>query len=232
VPGASGRVPILTKDGRPSRIIDIRYFHGGTGRYLEGQQEAVAFGRRLALFLNGEGFSLGAYHSLYILLTSSLGSGAITITDYGGEWWQRYTHVGVPPEFPDTQDASETVKKATVAALKAIRPDLAAMIAAAEQVVRTHGEDLRFLLKTRQTKRFTIDLSFNVAVWPQSSYLFTSVTDLSTGAFLDGPPLPIGFYSDAFNYNGPIKVSDIEKEISEFVPRARPAISKIVKRRG
>jgi hypothetical protein len=221
----------MTKDGRPSRIIDIRYFHGDPQRYLE-DEEAVAFGRRLALFLNGEEFSLGAYPALYIFLTPSLETGAIRITDYGGDWWQRYTHVGVPPEFPDTRNASELVMDATVAALKAIRPDLATTVESADRIVRTHGKDLRFLLKTRQTKRYSVEISFNVAVWPETSNVFTSLTDLSDGQFFDAPPLPIGFYSDAFNYNGPIRISEIEQARSELVPRTRPPMSKLVKRRG
>lgn len=222
----------MTKDGRPSRINDIRYFHGDIHSYLEGQHDAVAFGRRLAWFLNGEGFSPGAYPSLYIFLTPSLEPGAVQVTDYGGDWWQRYTHAGVPPDFPNMPGASQVVMHATVCALKAIRPDLAAMIEHAEQTVRTHGDDLRFLLKSRRTKRFIVDISCNIPVWPQPSYLFTSLTDLSSGAFLEAPPLPIGFYGGAVEYNGPIKIADIEKALSEFAPRTRSVFSKVVNRRG
>ena len=81
----------MTKDGRPSRITDIRYFHGDRHNYLRGHDDAVAFGRRIAWFLNGEGFSLGAYPQLYLLLTPTLVAGTVEVTDYGGDWWQRYT---------------------------------------------------------------------------------------------------------------------------------------------
>jgi hypothetical protein len=245
----------MTKDGRPSRINDIRYFHGHIHKYLEGLNDAVAFGRRLAWLLNGEGFSLGAYPSLYIFLTPSLEPGAIQITDYGGEWWQRYTHAGVPQDFPNTPDASELVLCATVAALKAIRPELSTLTEDSGQMVRKHGDDLRFLLKTRQTKRFIIDISFNIAIWPQPSLLFVSLTDRSSGAFLEAPPTPMRFYADAFHLAGAIKVADasaailpnqsvsamltsalhggpVVKSISEFSPRARPVLSKLVSRRG
>lgn len=245
----------MTKDGRPSRINDIRYFCGDIHKYLEGHNDAVAFGRRLAWLLNGEGFSLGAYLSLYIFLTPSLKPGAVQITDYGGDWWQRYTHVGVPQDFPNTRDASELVMCGTVAALKTIRPDLTTIVEDAEQMVRMHGDDLRFLLKTRQTKRFTIDISFNIAVWPHPSFLFVSLTDRSSGAFLEAPPIPVRFYAEAFDLVGAIKVTDaaaailpnqsvgarltsshhggsLVKAISEFLPRTRPMLSKLVKRRG
>lgn len=244
----------MTKDGRPSRINDIRYFQGNRHRYLDGFEDAVAFGRRLAWLLNGEGFSLGAYPSLYIFLTPSLAPGSVEVTDYGGDWWQRYTHVGVPQEFPNMVEGSELVVAGTIAALKAIRPDLKAVIERAEQTVRTHGDDLRFLAKSRQTKQFTVDISFNIAVWPRPSSLFVSLTDRASGAFLDAPPIPIDFYADAFDLAGDIKVTGaravvlpnrsvrakltasqhgpLVRDISEFSPRTPPLLSKLVKWRG
>jgi hypothetical protein len=231
---------VMTKDGRPSRIHDIRYFWCEeksftpvrSFSYLEGHDDAVAFGRHMAWFLNGEGFSCGAYPALYIQLTPTLRPGVIQITDEGGEWWKRYTYVGVPEGFPNVADSSEVVKSGTVAALKAIRPDLASVVENAEKIVRAHGDNLRFLIKTRQTKRYIVDLSCNIPVWKQPSYIFTSLTDLSSGAFLEAPPLLIEAYLYAFDYNGPIRVTDIDKELSDFVPKTRPVMSKMVKRCG
>jgi len=242
------------KDGRPSRIRDIRYFHGHIHRYLEGHHDAVAFGRRLAWLLNGEEFSLGAYHSLYILLTPALEPGGIQITEYGADWWQRYAHVGVAPGFPDTGDASEVVMAATVAALKAIRPDPAKIIEHAANTVRACGDDLRFLIKTHQTKRYTVDIAFQIAVWPQPSLLFVSLMDRVSGTFLEAPPTPIQLYADAFDLAGAIRITEdsvvlspkrsfvamlsaaryggpLVKAISEFSPRARPVLSKMVSNR-
>jgi hypothetical protein len=65
----------MTKDGRPSLITDIRLFAGeryNSAPYLEGQEEAVAYGRRIAWLLNSEGFSLGAFPALYVLFTPLL----------------------------------------------------------------------------------------------------------------------------------------------------------------
>lgn len=222
----------MTKDGRPSSINDIRYFNGTRDTYLEGHKDAVAFGRRVAWFLNGEGFSCGAYPSLYILLTSSLRPGEIRVTNDGGDWWQRYTHVGVPKDFPNVPDASELVKCGTVAALKTIRPDLTTIVEDAEKMVRTHGDDLRFLLQTHQTKRYVVDVYFNIPVGPEPAYLFTALTDRDSGEFLEGPPLPTGSLGGApFDYKGPIKITEIEKTLSDFVPKERPIMSKLVKRR-
>jgi hypothetical protein len=244
----------MTKDGRPSRINDIRYFHPNKKVYLEGHHDVVAFGRRLAWYLNGEGFSLGAYHSLYIFFTPTLASGAIQITDEGGDWWQRYTHVGVPQDFPNA-NTRELVVSGTLAALKAIRPDLTAAVQHAEQLAVAHGDDLRFLVKTHQTKRYVVEISFNISVWPEPSLLFVSLTDRQSDTFLEAPPFAMQFYAEAFDLAGAIKVTDtsvtirphpsfsamltsarhggpLVKMISQFLPKSRPAMSKLVRRRG
>jgi hypothetical protein len=152
----------MTKDGRPSLLSDIRHFYGIDGRgsrYLDGLDDAVAFGRRLAWFLNGERVSLGAYSALYLLFTSSVEPGAIRVTDEGGEWWQRYTYVGVPREFPQLSEASRLVISGTIDALKTIRSDLGETIEAAATVVASEREKLRFLLKSREIKRFIVEIS-------------------------------------------------------------------------
>jgi hypothetical protein len=244
----------MMKDGRPSLITDIRLFHGGDGTYLKGHEEAVAFGRRLAWFLNGEGVSLGAYHSLYILFTSSLDAGEIRVTDFGLDWWQRYTNVGVPSDFPNVPNASELAMGGIGGALRAIRPGLTTLIDHAEQTVRTNGDDLRFLLKSARTRQFMVDISSNIPVWPQPSLLFVSLTDRSNGACLEASPFPMQFYTDGLDLVGKIKVSSTDltllpkpsfvgklasarygrplvKPISEFVPTTQPAMSKLVRMR-
>jgi hypothetical protein len=245
----------MTKDGRPSRINNIRYFNGNLHSYLEGHTEEVAFGRRLAWFLNGEGFSLGAYPELYIFFTTSIEPGAIKVTDYGGDWWQRYTHVGVTPDFPDDPESGKQIKYGTSAALTAIRPEKAELILDAAKIVDLYGADLRFLLKTRSTKRFKTEISFNIAAWPEPSSLFVSLTDLSNGEFLEATPIPLRAYFEAFDLAGSIKVTlntatlipnqsvaaqlaslhhggPLEKAISEFRPSERPMMSQLVARRG
>jgi hypothetical protein len=243
----------MTKRGQPSRINDIRYFFGGRDHYLKGHENAAAFGRRLAWLLNSEGFSLGAYHSAYILLTSSLAPGDVQVTDDGGDWWQRYTLAGVPPDFPELEDASELVKNATVAALKAIRPDLATLVEDAQQTVRAHGDSLRFLLKTHATRHLVVDVSCNIAVWPQPSLLFISLTDRPSGRFLEAQSMAMQFYVHALELVGKIKITSasveilpkqsvsarltsglyggpIVKPISEFQPALRPPLSKLIGR--
>lgn len=217
----------------------------------------MAFGRRLAWFLNGEGFSLGAYPALYLLFTPSLEPGTIQVTDYGGDWWQRYTHVGVPPDFPNVDDAQECVMSGTVAALLAIRPDQSDLIRNADQLVRQRGEELRFLLKRKETKRQIVEVSFSIGVWPSyPSQLFVSRTDTLTGTYSEAEPISLRFYDEAFDLAGGIKVTDAGTKVEPnasigariisaghggplaidsaafAVRRYRPAMSQMVRRRG
>ncbi len=249
----------MTKDGRPSLLNDIRYFYGIDRRhsgYLKDHEDAVAFGRRIAWFLNGEGLSLGAYTALYLLLTPSLEPGAIQITDDGGDWWQRYTNIGVPSDFLTMANASELVMRGTVAALKAIRPDLTSVVDHADAIVRSHRENFRFLIKAKQTRRFLVEISSTISDWPQPSYMFVSLTDRSDGAYFEAAPAPLQFYSDAFDLAGKIKVSDasikilshqslgaqltalrhggdFDMQVCEFLPKvAKPIMSKIIRRRA
>ena len=247
----------MTKDGRPSRINDIRLFVGERPghRYVEGQEEAVAFGRRIAYFLNGEGFSLGAYPALYVLFTRSLEPGEVRVTDFGGDWWQRYTDVGVAQGFLNDRDAYQTIANGIVAALKAVRPDLESMINEAAETVRTYGDEFRFLVRSRETKHFVVEVSFVLSVSPKPSLLYVSLTDRSTGAFLEAPPIEMPIYFEAFGLASSIRVNTNRVELSpgksifaalsslrhggpigadltEFVPCKRPRFSKLVKPRA
>ncbi len=217
----------MTKDGRPSRIADIRYFAGDARSYLQGQEEAVAFGRRMAWFLNGEDFCLGAYPALYLYFTPSLSVGAVVVTAEGGEWWQRYTHVGVPSEFPDVPDATEIVMRGTVDALLTIRPDQTSTIRMAEHLVRTQGATLRFLLKQRESRLRTVQVSFSISRFPLPSLLHVSIFDRIKGSYLEAPGIPLMFYQEAFDLAG-IRVSELD--LATFVNAPTPVMSRLVKR--
>ena len=128
------------------------------------------------------------------------------------------------------------------------------MVEYGEQMVTDHRENLRFLMKSRQTKRFTVDISFNIASWPQPSHMFLSLTSRSDGTFLEAPPMAVLFYDQAFDLAGTIKVSStavdilpnqsvgarltaarlggVHRMVTEFLPRERPVFSKLVRRMG
>lgn len=195
------------KDGRPSLVNDIRYFFGSRAAYLKGHEEVVAFGRRLAFLLNSEGVSLGTYTALYVQLTTTLEPGDVQITTQGGDWWQRYVDVGVPLSFPSGPDSSQHVIRGTINAIVAIRPELAGLVESSAVLVQEAGDRLRFLIRSRQTKEFRIDISFNIAPWPTQSYLFVNLSKTLTGEIFEAPPIPLQFYTDAFALAASIRVT-------------------------
>ena len=218
----------MTKDGRPSLINDIRLFAGDAHSYLKGYEEAVAYGRRIAWLLNGEGVSLGTFPALYVLFTASLKPGAVQITNDGGDWWQRYVHVGVTEDFPNVPDAFEVIMHGIVDALLALRPDQAHAIFHANAIVREHRDCLRFLLRRRETKKLVTEISFNIEAWPKPSYLFISHIDKATGAYSEADPIALGWYMEGFDLLGGIRLQDAVN----LTERPRPAMSSVVKRRG
>jgi hypothetical protein len=208
----------MTKDGRPSALNDIRLFAGDRYSYLKGQEEAVAYGRRLAWYLNGEGISVGAFPALYVLFTPSLALGTVRMTDDGGEWWHRYVHVGVEPNFPSVPNALEIAMRGIAKALVAIKPEHVETIKRADETVREHGEHLRFLLRRHETKKFVWQVSSNVAVWPKPSYLYVTKIDVETNAYAEAEPIALQFYSEALSYSRKIKF----KDLTDFTERPRP----------
>jgi hypothetical protein len=221
----------MTKDGRPSRVSDIRYFVPieNTVKYIEDHRVS-AFGRRLAYLLNGENYSCGSYPALYIVLTTALELNVVQVKEKPyGEWWYREAYVGVPDGFQRSARLQETAKNATLRALNFIRPDMESAIDEAAKMVETYGDELRFLLKTKETKKYVVDVYANIPVFPQPAYLFTSFTDRTSGQFLESPPFPLmGFPAFGFS-TGPIKITEILKELPSFAEKERPVMSKLVK---
>lgn len=230
----------MTKDGKPSRINDIRLFYSPdnplkikAAKYLEGHEEAKAFERRMTWWLNGENYSCGSWAALYLVFTPTLKPGEIKIPDEPSEWWHRYVLAGVPADFPGAANSGDIAKRAIVEALRTIRPDLYGVVNEAERMVRTHGDDLRFLMQVRKTKRSTIELYFSLPVSPWSAQLYTGFTDAKTGVFLESPPLDTGVAGAPFEYNAkPVGIAEIEKMTDVLRPKKRPVLSKLVKVRG
>ena len=198
------------KDGRPSRIFDIRYFGPDPYVYLDVEPEVIAYGRRIAWFLNGEDLSLGAYHSLYLSFTPALEPGAVRVTDEGVFWWHRHTYVGVSDDFPNGIETTEAVLRGTVAALKRIRPDACDLIDSADNAVRQHGADLRFLIKSKPYKKYVLKAASTIVAQPDPSLLYVSVTNRESGAFAEVVPIPLGVYTNAFDDAASIGIRDIE----------------------
>lgn len=200
------------KNGKPSLVFDIRYFSGNRGSYLD-DHAVTAYGRRLAWYLNSQGISLGAYHSLYVYFTSATPTGEVVIDKYKGGtelWWLRYAQVGVAPDFPNVDNASEVAMQGTVAALLILLPDAGAIVERADTIVRQHAGDLRFLVRENCYERYTLKVASTIASHPEPSQLYVTVVENATGAHCETPPLPIGFHTNAFDEALSISLKDFE----------------------
>src|SRR5262249_2283297 len=146
--------------------------------------------RRLAWYLNSQGISLGAYHSLYVHFTSATPTGEMEIGPYrGGDelWWLRYAHVGVAPDFPNVDNATEIAMRGTVAALRILLRNANAIIEQADLIVRQHAGDLRFLVREMVHRRYNLKIATTIAVHPEPSHLYVSLVENANGAHGETP---------------------------------------------
>jgi hypothetical protein len=203
------------KNGKPSLVFDIRYFSGHQRSYLD-DHSVTAYGRRLAWYLNSQGISLGAYHSLYVHFTSATPGGSIVTDQYSGGdelWWLRYVHVGVGADFPNVNHANEIAMQGTVAALRTLLPNAAAIIEQGDIIVRQHAGDLRFLVGERAYRRYALKIATTISAHPEPSHLYVTVVENGTGTHCETPGLPIGFYANAFHEALSISLGDLDIDL-------------------
>ncbi len=161
------------------------------------------------------------------------------VTVESGDWWQRYTYVGVDKEFPATKDAAEIAMRGTADALKSIRPDACELIDRADNAVRKHGADLRFLIRAKSYKKYTLKVATTIATHPDSSLLYVSLTDRHSGEIFEAEPI-FCFYQTAFHDAMAIGIRDIEVGLSSNgerkanwsndIQRAAPSVVQDAKR--
>lgn len=205
----------MTKDGRPSRIKDIRLFKETWVK--SDEHTALAFARRLAWWLNGEGFSIGHTPALYVYYSSDLPAGTVEAKPprfTPDDWWFREVTVGVPPGVPG-ETAVEAAERGLVTVLKALKPEDAAMIDRAADIVTTAGDDCRFLLKVKETARQIIEVSTTIAVFREPSLFYVAVTDKATGAYREAAPEKLLFHDDAVALARNVKTA---RQAIEIVP--------------
>ena len=189
----------MSRDGRPSRLKDLRLFGG------DAEREAEAFGRRLAWWLNGEGFSIGHEPALYVILDPGLPDGETAakpprFTPH--DWWFREVTVGCPDS--DDPDAASA---AIVSSLRALRPDAAQVIDRAAQTVLSAGDGCRFLLKTTETASAVVEVSTTIGTWRNPSLLYAGITEKATGTYREAGPVELSFYDNGVLLAGQVKAT-------------------------
>jgi len=225
----------MTKDGRPSPLHDTRLFVGngeaysGKGISHFENYDALAFALRLTWWLNGEGFSIGHTPALYIYYSTDLPAGTIKAEApryTPDDWWFRQVKVGVPKGFPG-ENALQDAADGLIAVLKALKPEDAAMIDRAAEIVTANGADCRFLLKVKDTAKQVIEISTTIGVFRQPSLLFVAMTDKATGTYREAPPASIQSYDDGVYLAGKVKIA---RSGIEIAPRASYMARLVVER--
>lgn len=241
----------MTRDGRPSRLKDLRIF---TWCDWPGSRETEAFGRRLAWWLNGEGFGIGHDPSLYITLDPSLPELTVEAKPpkfTPDDWWFREVAVGMPDDFPGS-DAVSIAAQGIEACLRTLKPEDAELIERAMEIVSASGSECRFLLKVKETSKEVMEVSTTISVWPLPSLLYVGLTDKATGTYREAPPAELSFYDDGVALAGKVKVArrsvdlvsrtstparlvaeshggDLSWQLADFVEAERPVMSSQLK---
>lgn len=209
----------MTKDGRDSRLHDIRLFIGNGRCYLEGHHDVWAFARRLGWWLNCEGFCVGHHPALYVCYTSDLPVGIVEAEPLKftpDDWWFRKVLVGVPQGFPG-EDVGKVAAEGLVTCLKALKPEDSALIDRAAEIVSAGGSDCRFLLRVKESAKQVVEISTTISAHPELSLLYVGVTDKATGAYREAPPAKIESYDDGVFLAGKVKIA---RSSVGLVPRA------------
>ncbi|ANG98765.1 hypothetical protein A8A54_19380 [Brucella pseudogrignonensis] len=199
----------MTKDGRPSPLHDTRLFTGNGGYSYLDHDEAWAFARRLTWWLNGEGFCIGHTPALYVYYTSDLPISTVEAAApkyTPDDWWFRQVKVGVPAGFPG-ESALKYAADGLIAVLKSLKPEDAAMIDKAAEIVRAKGSDCRFLLKVKESAKQVVEISTTIGPFRDHSLLYVAVTDKATGTYREAPPAKIKSYDDGVYLAGKVKIA-------------------------
>lgn len=210
----------MTRDGRPSRLKDLRVFPVGDG---PGGRDIEAFGRRLAWWLNGEGFGIGHDPALYITLDPSLPVLRVEAKPprfTPDDWWFREVRVGMPDDFPGS-DPVGSARQGIIACLTTLRPEDADLIERAAEIVTTCGNECRFLLKVKETTKEIMEVSTTIGTWPDPSLLYVGLTDTATGTYREAPPVELSFYDDGVALASKVKVA--RRRVDPVSRTSRPA---------
>lgn len=197
------------KDGRPSRLSDIRYFGLSKSRELLELMLRV-YGRRLAWWLNGEELSIGASPVLDLHFESAAQGREQDGLIAGPLWWSKRYNLAGYDLSPDDHGAMMQVRQRTVRALQRILPDATELIVEADRIVAEEGEYIRFLVRSKRFAGYTLEVATTIADISQDDVLVASLRDQTGGERRELPPFATGMYAEAPIEAQGVRMSDIE----------------------
>lgn len=196
------------KDGRPSRLSDIRYF--GLKKSRERLELMLrVYGRRLAWWLNGEDFSIGASPVLDLHFARLTQDRTPEQLVDGPLWWAKRYDLAGHDLSPDDQAAIVQLRQRTVWALQRIVPDAADLVLEADRIVAEEGGFIRFLVRSKRFKHATLDVATTISDIPQDDVLVASLREDAGGERVELPPFATGIYAEAPIEARGVRMSDI-----------------------
>lgn len=196
------------KNGKPSHLFEIRYNVGPEPGYPV-PPGAIAYGNRMAWLLNSEDISFGTFECLHMRFSKDLSDGAISITSEGTEWWFRYVDVGVGNLTASPSDPLGKMQDTTLAALLAFGDKHRDQILAADRIVRKHAGRIRFVVRSRDYKKYVLKVATTIPDDPRDTELFVSVISKETQKQAETRPLIHGIHSEAFRDASAISLRDL-----------------------
>ena len=193
-------------------LVDIRYYASDVpnemgktypsncSKFFNFPKLLSLWGARIASLLGASGFSLGDFDHLYINYTNAIPQDTFSFSGRTPEKWLRYIDYGV--SFADINALNELqlerfVVHSTFECLEYLckaSSDKIEMIKSASSSVEKYGTEIELPVKAKQTKSYSILVSYKLRPLCASSYGIVKYKDHKTGEVfskrfveLDGP---------------------------------------------
>lgn len=201
----------------PKPIVDIRYFEssvpnedghepGEVGKILKLPKSVHFAGARIARKLGELGFSAGTVDHLYVNFTTASKSNQIAYAQKNPDTehpWYRYVDVGVDAAKINrlssrklqqwlnttTLDVTDFVSKTK---------KQKSIVAEVRRRVEEEGENLEIVHKTKETKTYSVEVSYRIGSKNGSSSAWVTYRDRQRNETRKGRLTTLNFYEDIF----------------------------------
>lgn len=207
-------------------IIDIRYcaseepneagrsLPSDCSRFFNFPEALHSWGDRIAHKLGAAGLSLGDFDHLYINYTNTIPEGTIKLSERIPEKWLRFVDFGVSFDELKMLDDSEMENFVIDSTFKSLflicekNDDKSALIKSVARDVEIYGTELEIPVKTKETKSYSISVTYKVRPGGSASYGLVKYVNHKTGISFTKKLVELKDSSDIFPLVGSISVKD------------------------
>jgi hypothetical protein len=199
--------------GKNARVLrDIRFYSSAQADFRPGSVNsgpvedlgipitAHSIANRIACMLRAEGLSIGTRDHLFIVFTPALPPGTVGSPVPGFNVWHLDFPCGAPAAIESMTEARwlRFVEDATFQAVLHLRPDATELIQAVRTRLLNQGARVRILRLAIEKARHRIEVSFDVPNRGDTSYLYVTMFEKTSGRRSEAPPFPLRHFEDAF----------------------------------